>query len=665
MPSPSPNRARLHLESGLRAQAQGDASAAAAAYGEALRVAPEHPDALNLMGTALLQLGHADQAVDHLARAARKMKDHPGVHGNLGQACVAAGRYEQARAAFRKASRLEPGNVYYQLGTATALALHGKLGEAETLLRNQARRFATEPLVWLNLGNVLRDLGKPAEALDCFNRTLNLDPAQLDARNNRGGVLHALERFDEAERDYRDCIEAAPDYTLARCNLALLLTAVGRFGEAESVLRQLIELAPDLNDARVWLGAALNHQGRIGAAMACFLEAAQRDPRNVKAAQACASTLMEHGRSGEGLRWFTRALALEQSDPRRAGFCYALLAEGRVGEGWGEHDSRAAALRIRAQSPTLQLARELPGALDGKHVCLLREQGLGDEIFFLRFARELKARGARVSYRASGKLRGMLMRTSFLDDVLEENAPLPQSDATLLIGDLPRALTALPAFALPAAPQPDDAPSGADFAQRIAVFWPPLPPSIELSPLAERVTEMRERLARAGPPPYLGVTWRAGTPPHLQKGDDWVLHKAVDPVALAGAVRGFSGTVVALQRRPEPAEFAALNAALARPMHDFCGLNDDLEGMLALLAVLDEYVGVSNTNMHLRAAAGKTARVLVPRPAEWRWLRAGRTSPWFPGFAIYRQSLQGDWGSAVKQLSSDLLESLGKGNDSC
>ena len=35
-----------------------------------------------------------------------------------------------------------------------------------------------------------------------------------------------------------------------------------------------------------------------------------------------------------------------------------------------------------------------------------------------------------------------------------------------------------------------------------------------------------------------------------------------------------------------------------------------------VLALLDEYIGVSNTNMHLRAAAGRTARVLVPRPAE-------------------------------------------------
>ena len=67
-----------------------------------------------------------------------------------------------------------------------------------------------------------------------------------------------------------------------------------------------------------------------------------------------------------------------------------------------------------------------------------------------------------------------------------------------------------------------------------------------------------------------------------------------------------------------------------------------------------EYIGVSNTNMHLAACAGRTARVLVPAPAEWRWMRNRASSPWFPGFSIYRQTLQGDWGPAFSALESDL-----------
>ena len=78
-------------------------------------------------------------------------------------------------------------------------------------------------------------------------------------------------------------------------------------------------------------------------------------------------------------------------------------------------------------------------------------------------------------------------------------------------------------------------------------------------------------------------------------------------------------------------------------MHDFTALNEELEGMLALLALVDDYVGVSNTNLYLRAGVGRAARILVRCPAEWRWMSSGSASPWCPGFTVYRQSMDGDW----------------------
>ena len=54
-------------------------------------------------------------------------------------------------------------------------------------------------------------------------------------------------------------------------------------------------------------------------------------------------------------------------------------------------------------------------------------------------------------------------------------------------------------------------------------------------------------------------------------------------------------------------------AGLGRDALDFSAANDDLSEMLALLSLLEDYVGVSNTNMHLAAAAGATAAAIRPR----------------------------------------------------
>ncbi len=69
--------------------------------------------------------------------------------------------------------------------------------------------------------------------------------------------------------------------------------------------------------------------------------------------------------------------------------------------------------------------------------------------------------------------------------------------------------------------------------------------------------------------------------------------------------------------------------------------------MLALLALVDEYVGVSNANTHLRAGLGGSMQVLVPHPPEWRWGVAAEA--WFPTMRAYRQPA-GGWAPVLKAL---------------
>ena len=128
---------------------------------------------------------------------------------------------------------------------------------------------------------------------------------------------------------------------------------------------------------------------------------------------------------------------------------------------------------------------------------------------------------------------------------------------------------------------------------------------------------------------------------------------------LATALGAAPGTMIALQRAPEPGELDRLAAALGRPVHDLTALNDDLEAMLALVAALDDYVAVSNTNVHLRAAVGRASRVLVPNPPEFRWMAEGRESLWFPGTTVYRQETDQDWTLALADLASDLRAAAG------
>jgi tetratricopeptide (TPR) repeat protein len=645
---------RSCLEAGLRAHQAGDFAHAMAAYQRALAMAPENAEVLNLLGTALLQSGMPAEAADHLQRAARKQRGNAGLLGNLAQAYFALERYEESREIYRKASRIDPRNPHFPLGVATTLAIEGKFADAERLLRTLASRFPDAAPVWFNLGNALRDQQRPEEAADCYRRVLKLEPQAVDARNNLGSALHALLRFEEAEREYRECVSLAPDYLIARGNLASVLIDQGRFREAETACRALIEAAPETALAHTMLGSALGHQGRLLEALECHRAAAKLAPDDVKAAATLAGSLCDLGQFDEGLCRLAATLAADPaSTSARQMLGTALLARGSLAEGWMEYGYRPALGRLREKYATLDLGRTMPADLTGKHVCVLREQGLGDELFFLRYVRSVAARGARITYRASDKIKSLIERIAGIDRVIDESTPLPDADAAILVGDLPHACSMLPASPLTALTY-EPAPGLRGFSSRIAVYWPPVPPSVVIAPLQDRLAAMRARLSAAGDPPYIALTWRAGTAPDKQLTASWLLHKEIPVPALADSLREVPGTVIALQRNPGPGECDALGAALGRQAHDFTEINEDLEDMLALLALIDEYIGVSNTNVHLRAAVGRSARVLVPCPPEWRWMHGRKYSAWFPAFPTYRQSPQGDWSAALALLRADL-----------
>ena len=154
------------------------------------------------------------------------------------------------------------------------------------------------------------------------------------------------------------------------------------------------------------------------------------------------------------------------------------------------------------------------------------------------------------------------------------------------------------------------------------------------------------------PRPWIGVTWRAGG---LMLGRDTT--KEIAPDALGGLLSGCAGSVVSVQRLLRGGEHRSLEAALGRPVLDLSSWNDDLESMLALMAALDGYVGVSNANVHLRCGMGLGSDVLVPFPMDWRWRKTrGGAVPWYPQSRAYHQDRSGDWRAAFAALGRVLAE---------
>ncbi len=658
------------MEKGLQHHRAGRFEEAQSLYEQVLALKPRHPDALHLAGVAALQAGHSERAAARIEQAVRQQPKNPSFHANLAQAYLALNRVADARGAFQRAATLDPRQPQFAVGAANCLAMLGSLAEAEQQLRDVVRRHAGFALGWFNLGNTLRDRGRLQEAAECFQRAVELDSALPDAWNNLGHALHQLERFEEAERCFHEYLARQPDSARGCANLASVLTDSGRFSEAEAACRQGIARSPGAAEMLVLqriLGATLAHQGKLESMLDPLRAAALLAPTDARAQWSYAYALVQTGSEDEGFGILEQALKLDpDSNVLRSTAAGLYLARGDLRAGWAAYESRPARGLLAEKFPGMQLDAVPPADWSGKTICLQREQGLGDSLFFLRYAQALKSRGARIVCLADRKIAPILRRVPALDEVLSQEEPPPGTDFVSLVGSLPHVLSQFEA--VPVRPARDSAQQAAEttlaprlgHARLLSIFCPELPLPLALRPLPDRLDETRRRLDQAGPPPYIGITWRAGTPPAEQKGTVWALHKAIPLEGLGACLRGLNGTLLSLQRHPGTGETERAASLAGRPVHDFSALNEDLESMLALLALLDDYVGASNTNMHLRAGTGRGARVLVPRPMEWRWMAAGITSPWFPDFRVYRQRMDGDWGEAFEQLRRDLALAHGK-----
>jgi tetratricopeptide (TPR) repeat protein len=639
------------IEAGLRQHQAGRLEDAQRLYESALAQEPQQPDALHLLGVVALQRGDATRALALIGQAIEAQPGNAHFHANRAQACLALERIEEARVSFERACALEPREPGFALGAAACLARQGRLPQAEAALRRIVEQHARFARAWYNLANAVREQERPQEALELFRRAIELEPGFPDAHAGVGNALHALQRFEEAEQAYGRFLALRPDAADGWCNLASVRLDRGRFDEAAQACERGLALSPDSADLHWVLGSALSGAGRLRASVGAFGAASRLAPRDARRMSAYGSALHETGRVREGLQRMEHALALDpQSHDLRHVWSGALLKGGDLDRGWDAYESRPARQSFLARAAGPMPLRELPASLTGRTICVLREQGLGDELFFLRYVQPAAARGARIVCRASAKIASLLERVPFLERVITQDESLPAADFVLLAGDLPRALGEFPAS--PARARQDVGGSGPP--RLLRVFFPELPPALPLVPLPGQLERMRHELDRLGPPPYLGLTWRGGIAPEEQRGASWSLHKQIPLAGLGEALRGVAGTAIALQRHPRPEEIADLSVRLGRPVHDLSALNEDLEAMLALLALVDEYVGVSNTNMHLRAGVGRTARVLVPQPPEWRWMAVGEASPWFPGFRVYRQHVDGEWRDALARLSRDL-----------
>ncbi len=594
VPMPPFEAAAALIDAGLAHHRAGRIDEAQASYQRALALQPDHPDALHYLGVIALGRGAPDAAASLMDRALEQAPNNAQCLGNRGLAAARLGDHTGAAGWQRRALALAPDFVNAHNNLANALLELGDLAGAEQHYRQaralepQSARFA------FNLGRALEAAGRKDDALEAYRAAASLDPRDLNTLIQRGALLRSMGRHAESVACFEPVLAREPDNAFALFGLAYAYDSMHRYEEAVPLYERAQAVKPEAAGIVNNLAFALTALARYDEAEKAYRRALELNPE------------LPESRFQLGM------LMLRRED-------YA--------EGWPLFENRKATTIGKPNYRKLPCLEWQGEPLAGKRFLIAREQGVGDQIQFVRYARVLAAMGARVDAWVAPELAALAASVPGIARVLnaapDDEALAREYDYWCDVMSLPGRLPALPIDAEV--------------------------PYLHADPLT--AAAWRVRLAALAPDARrrrrIGLVW-AGNPRHLFDAFRSVPLAALQPLAALAGNAWF-----ALQKGPGAAQLAdvaprwPLLAALGDELHDFAAT-------AALIENLDLVITVDTSVAHLAGALGKPVWVLLAAQPDWRWGIGRADSLWYPSARLFRQATLGDWRDVVAELAAAL-----------
>ncbi|MDH5258525.1 MAG: tetratricopeptide repeat protein [Gammaproteobacteria bacterium] len=529
-----------------------------------------------------------------------------------------SGNPDSALQKLQKTLSKKPENAFAWFLSAIIHTQQSDFHTAITEFKNALKYQPVYPEALNNMGVALEATENKTQAADVYEKAIKQKKDYANAYYNLANIQKNDNDFTNAIENYLLAIKYKPDYSNAMNNLALIYKNMGNYNKSETLLKQALKLSKNDLEIENNLGHTYFLLHQYDKAINIFQGVLEKSPDY-------APTILNYGlllramgsldKASINFNKLSENLLFQKQAMNN--LAHLELSICNFKDGW-EHYRYRPSMR----DSQLQTLDSLPGELQGSSILLYKDQGIGDEIFFSRYIPELKKLGAQLNYVTDSKLGDLWKHNLSNINIITTTPVIGEFDHVISIGDLPRLLYK----------------NGCT----------DIPPPIALFPKPEAIEKIKNFLPHNGKS-NIAVTWEAGV-----QGEN-SLFKLIPPNLLGKSLSSIDANILILQRNPKSKDIKSLEKSLGRKSFNLAFANDNLEEMLALLSLVDEYVCVSNTNTHLISALNRPCHVLIPHPPEWRWLNAGDQSPWFPKAILYRQDPSGSWDESMNRLQANIL----------
>jgi hypothetical protein len=453
-----------------------------------------------------------------------------------------------------------------------------------------------------------------------------------------GVIAHRLGDLDRAERLLRKAIRFGQESPELLGELGRVFIDKKQWDNAASCFERSLELFPEYAEAFINLGFTMNAKRDLVAAKAVYQRGLVAFPDNVDLWTNLATLQRESGELDESIKRlnemearFGFTAALQESRGR------AWLQLRRWSEGWTDYEAR-----LRIDGPTkvsfdTRIPRWNGESIDGKHMLVLCEQGIGDEVQFASCFLDLVRTSGKCTLTCSPRLESIYRRSFPTANVLPLSdqerlswQPIePASfDFVVAAGSLPRFFR-----------NSDDA-------------FPQEPYLVADEPEVQRYRETSNPLR-------VGVSWWgcAIVSQMQQRSIPFEVFSNLLSIPNVQFVNLQHGRCDEKTAKGELARFSSLRT------YDEINPYIDLDSWFNLIASLDLVITVDNSNAHFAGALGVPTWLLLPERPNWRWPYDVEQSHWYRAVHFFRQSIGGDWAPTIERVCQQLRTCFKKGSD--
>ena len=274
-----------------------------------LETAPDHLDALSMLGAMAYQAGEGARAIAFLSRAAAANPKDPHVHNLMGLALLMTGEAKASEARFRKALAILPAPEFYN-NLGNALKAQDRVDEAMDAYRGALALNPGYAGAHYNLGNAHRKSNDLPKAAACFQKALALAPGQGNALASLGEVTLEMGRADEALPMLIEALTLMPNDADLHCSAGNAFQALEKSKDAAAAYRRAVQLNPRLGKAWYGAGCVSIHEKDYAGAVEYFEKALQISPDWAEARHNLGQSLFNLGQVEPAVDLFRAAAAV-------------------------------------------------------------------------------------------------------------------------------------------------------------------------------------------------------------------------------------------------------------------------------------------------------------------------------------------------------------------